>query len=199
MNTASYRAIRSELRSGDVVAFWGRGVISTGIRARTMWDWPPWGANPSHVGVVLDAKRGKERWRVNVVESTSLNNVDPETGKVTLFSGVVVNRLSERLGTYNGNVAVARVFNGLGDERVRARDEGLRHIGKQYDLGGALAAGLWLARAADDEEEIFCSELGARMHKAAGWLPLRTNPDEMTPKGLLRGRYLTRPERLVYP
>lgn len=200
MNTVDYHAIRGVLRSGDIIAFWGSGPISTGIRARTMWDWPWWGANPSHVGVVLDVKEGKKgRWRVNVVESTSLDNVDPETGEVTPFSGVVVNRLSERLGTYDGTVAVARVFNGLGDERTRARVEGLRHVGKQYDLGGALAAGLWLARAADDDGKIFCSELGARMHIAAGWLARGTNPDEVTPKGLLRGPYLTKPQRLVYP
>ena len=171
------------------MAFWGRGVVSNAIRFKTFLEWPPWAPNPSHVGVVLDTwEDAGHRWRVNVVESTSLDG----------FTGVAVNRLSERLRAYEGTVAVARVRHGRRYERERAYHEALRHIGKQYDFENAIKAGMWLATAADDAERIFCSELSTRMHQAAGWLPNSLNPDEVIPKEMVRFSHLAPLERIRY-
>lgn len=201
MNTVTYASIRKHLRTGDLICFWGKGLISNGIRLRTMFSWPPWGPNPSHIAVVLNTTDdhaisvydiGQDIFgpskRVNLIESTSLD------GK----SGVVLTRLSQRLATYQGTLAVARVRESLqrGGYAERAQAEGMKHLTKGYDLKGALGAGLRLIRSPDSADKLFCSELAARMHKAAGWLPVGLNPDEVTPKDMLHYTHVSRPQRL---
>ena len=93
-----YNSIRSRLDTGDIVLFSGKGRISHGIKWLTNSRW-------SHVGMVVNLTE----WNQIVLwESTTLSDLtDIETGKAT--KGVQMVFLSDRLRTYEGDVAIRRL------------------------------------------------------------------------------------------
>ena len=85
---AAYRAIRPELRTGDVVLFSGRGVISGVVRLLSGSRW-------SHCGMVFQVSAIDA---LLVWESTSLTAIpDATTGRIT--NGVQLTLLSQRVQT----------------------------------------------------------------------------------------------------
>ncbi len=174
----SYRGIRKQVRAGDVIAFGGKGHFSEIIKMATR-------APVSHVGVVLQTAALTEtgdRYFNMLIEST----------KMADFSGVTINRLSDRLRAYDGEVWWLPV--NLAVERVpRFFDWLFAQDGKLYDMPGALKAGLDAldfggngpTAAAEDYSRLFCSELVAGAFKACG-LVGDINPSEMTPIELCR-------------
>jgi len=109
------------------------------------------------------------------------------------FSGVTINRLSDRLRAYDGEVWWLPVR--LADERVKQFLHFLfAQDGKPYDMPQALLAGLDAldfggngpTAATEDYSRLFCSELVAGAFKACGLIDDNINPSEVTPIDLCR-------------
>lgn len=86
----SYDQARELMQPGDVIAFGGKGNFSEIIKFATF-------SSVSHVGVILRTKipdDTKKRFFNQIIESTSLNG----------FNGVSVNRFSDRLESYEGEL-----------------------------------------------------------------------------------------------
>lgn len=188
MRRVPYARVRPDLRTNDLVFFWGRGLISGAIRLRQFFQWPPWAPNPSHVGVVwrVPQERSADD-RVWLVESTSLDGIQ----------GVAVTYLSERLRSYRGTLAVGRIRDSTPQEWQRGREYLGHQIGKAYDTWGALGAGLTLVHNAEDPDTLFCSELAAFNLRYIGRLPSACNPSEQTPKHVTRYPFLHLLERIT--
>ena len=172
-----YPSIRKAMRPGDVIAFGGKGHFSEVIKWATR-------AATSHVGIVLQSKiihdgSVQDGFLNQIIESTSLNG----------FSGVAINRVSDRLSAYDGEVW----WLPLSDE-VRAKMDHkkfynflLHQEGKPYDTPQAVYAGLdaldrtaGLTHNQEDFGKFFCSELAAAGLEEAGAIP-HVNASEITP------------------
>ncbi len=85
-----YRRLRRDKRPGVVIAFGGKGRFSEIIKFATR-------SPVSHVGVILQTAALTEtgdRFFNMLIESTQIAD----------FSGVTINRLSDRLRAYDGEV-----------------------------------------------------------------------------------------------
>jgi hypothetical protein len=178
-----YRDLRSELKTGDILLFSGKGGISEGIKFFTLSKW-------SHVGMVykfesdLDPKGSIFCW-----ESTTLNDVaDADTGKLT--QGVQRVELSERLErcfAKGYEISVRRLSQPLTNDMIKELNE-FRHevSGRPYeksklDLIKAAWDGL-LVGSKEDLSSLFCSELVAEAYQRMKLLTEEKPSDEYTPK-----------------
>ena len=170
----NYHGLRKQIKAGDVIAFGGKGHFSEIIKMATR-------SPVSHVGVVLQTAalcETGDRYFNMLIESTKLGN----------FSGVMINRLSDRLRAYDGEVWWLPV--GLAKSReTQFFDFLFAQDGKPYDMPSALKAGLDAldfggngpTAAAEDYSRLFCSELVAGAFKACGLVSDDINPAEVTP------------------
>jgi len=173
MILSNYEDIRDQMKPGDLICFGGMGWVSKLIKWRTR-------SNISHVGVVANVN--DKHGRVMVMESTSLD------GK----KGVQMNRLSKRIGDYNGHVWWFPL-----SERRREKLDVMAfwkflwaQDGKKYDyLQAPMSATLFWAR--EDFGRLFCSELVAGAYEAGGILP-NVNASEITPDDLAHMRMYKR-------
>lgn len=176
----SYQDARKKMLPGDVIAFSGKGQFSEIIK---------WGtrSNVSHVGVILQSKviledTPQPGFLNQIIESTTLNG----------FSGVTVNRLSDRISAYDGEIWWLPI-----SEAVRKRMNApafyeylLQQQGKPYDLPQAVKSALdildqtpvigRLTHNDEDFSRFFCSELVAEAFEISGALP-KLNASEVTP------------------
>lgn len=178
-----YDDIRSQLKTGDILLFSGKGGISEGIKFFTVSKW-------SHVGMVYrfddprDAKGSVFCW-----ESTTLSNLeDADTGKLT--KGVQRVELSERLercfaGGYE--ICVRPLSSPLTNDMIRKLND-FRHdvSGRPYEkdkieLLKAAYDGIFGANK-EDLSSLFCSELVAEAYQRIGLLTEKTPSNEYTPK-----------------
>lgn len=158
----NYSFVREELRPGDVIAFSGRGWVSKVIKLFTR-------SKVSHVGIVLEIS---EQGRVMVMESTTLG------GK----KGVQVNRLSQRVSQYKGEMWWLPLNSVVKESMDMAA---FWHFlweqdGKKYDTWQALKSALPSVIRREHFDKMFCSELVAGALEAAGAIP-ELNASEMTP------------------
>lgn len=166
----TYEDIRPGLDSGDLVLFGGTSQISAVIKRLTGSPW-------SHVGMIL---RDAVNDLVLLWESTSLSALpDLDTGLAR--RGVQVVELSERIRTYQGDIAV-RPLQCERTPMFRARLAETRREfrGRPYEqnyLELALAAydGPLGKQRAANVLSLFCSELVAAALQRAGVL---TRPAE---------------------
>ena len=187
-----YESIRSQLKTGDILLFSGKGGISEGIKFFTLSKW-------SHVGMVYrlddsrDAKSSIFCW-----ESTSLSNLrDADTGKLT--KGVQRVELSERLERCFASgyeISVRPLAKGLSDDMVRALND-FRHevSGRPYEkdkieLLKAAYDGIF-GDNREDLSSLFCSELVAEAYQRMGLLTEKVPANEYTPKDFSSERVLT--------
>ena len=84
---AKYHQIRESLQDGDLIAFGGRGGASSLIKLFTR-------SNVSHVALILKSVLETGERLNMIIESTTLDG----------YSGVIINRLSNRLKNYDGEV-----------------------------------------------------------------------------------------------
>lgn len=175
MQSLDYWRVRPHMRTGDLIFFWGRGYISTIIRARTMLTWPFWGPNPSHVGVVWETwgNQGHPH-RIELMESTSLDGI----------AGVTRTYLSRRLKTYGGHMAYASCMHSTSAQQESMHTFLAKQQGKPYDTMGAIEAGSFIMHAEYEEvaQAYFCSELAAAAWQQAGLLTTDVLAGEQTPK-----------------
>ncbi|MDH4320991.1 MAG: hypothetical protein OEV73_05765 [Desulfobulbaceae bacterium] len=178
-----YDALRSELKTGDVLLFSGKSGISEGIKFFTLSKW-------SHVGMVykfesdLDPKGSIFCW-----ESTSIGNVaDVEAGKLT--KGVQRVELSERLERCFADdyeISVRPLTKPLTNDMILALNN-FRHevSGRPYEKNKIelikSAYDSIFGENKEDLSSLFCSELIAEAFQRMGLLPESTPSNEYTPK-----------------
>ena len=148
-----------DLQPGDVVAFYGRDLMSRAISLAT------WG--PSHVAIAFRAEDG----RLLLGESTTLCPWPCEI-KGLIKNGVQAHDPTQRIELYRGRVEVYRL---APECRLSSLDASLLAvmlecywIGEPYDLGGAILSGTRLAKffrfwPYPDRGSVFCSALVARL------------------------------------
>ncbi len=180
-----YSDMRQNLKTGDIVLFGGRGLISTGIKWLTRSKY-------SHVGMVLNLPvHDMSNLPVsNVVllwESTTLSKIsDVVSGRAR--RGVQLVPLSERIKSYNGDIIAVRPlqyakFNA--EQMLRLHK--LRHnvAGRPYEqskielLRSAIDIG---PDQPEDLSSLFCSELVAEAYQEMGLLSSIKPSNEYTPR-----------------
>ncbi len=151
MQYKEYQAIKSTLRTGDLVAFGGHTFISESIKKITK-------SNVSHVGIVLKVTTDQaELPIVTIVESTSLGSG---------FAGVRISRLSTRVINYPGDLWILPIegpINIPGIETFLISSFGIPYDYKQA-IGSAFDFPL-LPDQKEDLNKLFCSELCNEAYK----------------------------------
>jgi hypothetical protein len=182
---AKYEKVRDDMKPGDIIAFSGKGHFSEIIKWATR-------APVSHVGIILqsqilDMEKGDNRFFNQIIESTSLKN----------FSGVTINRLSDRIRTYGGEMWWLPLSDGSREKLNRKKfyDYLLRQDRKPYDMPQAIKSALdtldnvpLLGKATHNKEDFskfFCSELATAGLKKGGVIS-RINSSEVTPIDLCK-------------
>jgi hypothetical protein len=130
--SVQYKEVRNDMQSGDIVAFSGKGDFSEIIKWATR-------SAVSHVGIILQSKllinNEPQNGKFNqIIESTSLRG----------FSGVTINRLSDRIDTYEGEMWWLPL-NNKARERLDFKvfyDFLLHQNRKEYDMPQAVKAAL---------------------------------------------------------
>lgn len=159
-----YRELRNELDTGDIVLFSGKGHLSAGIKWFTGSGW-------SHVGMVL---RKPADDMIFLWESTTLSNLrDVEDGRAK--RGVQLVLLSQRLQTYDGDIAIRRLIDvdraafkePLEEFRGEVRDRPYEK--SRLDLVRS-AYTSWFDAGREDLSSLFCSELVAETYQRMGLL-----------------------------
>jgi len=175
----SYEEARELMQPGDVIAFGGKGNFSEIIKMATF-------SEVSHVGVILQTGvRGENNGRFfnQIIESTSLGD----------FNGVQINRFSDRLAHYDGDLWWLPLDKAL---RIEFFDQEVfynflfQQDHKPYDMPQAVGSALDLldklgAENREDFNKFFCSELVAAALEKIGLVP-KINASEVTPIELCR-------------
>ena len=171
----AYSEIRSQLKTGDLVLFSGKRVMSAVIKAVTRSRW-------SHVGMVFNFP---EYDFVTVWESTIHGEVrDVSSGH--LKKGVQLVPLSNRVHRYNGRIAIRHLSKPIPKEkiddlntlRLELRDRPYEK--DRMELAKAAYDGI-AGKNEEDLTSVFCSELVAEAYQRAGLLTEDTPSNEYTP------------------
>lgn len=187
-----YEDMRSQLKTGDILLFSGKGGISEGIKFFTVSRW-------SHTAIVyrfdgpLDPKGSIFCW-----ESTTLSNVkDADTGKLT--KGVQRVELSERLEkcfAKGYDISVRPLSKALSEDMLLILNN-FRHevSGRPYEkdkieLLKAAYDGLF-GDNTEDLSSLFCSELVAEAYQRMGLLTEKLPSNEYVPKDFSSERKLS--------
>ena len=193
--TKAYATIRKQLKTGDLVFFSGKGGISAGIKWATTSRW-------SHVAMVLNLTQYDF---VTLWESTTLSTIrDLDTH--TMMKGVQLIPLSDRVQTYDGEIAVRQLKGVTLAEPEIAELMALRRDlrGRSYETSEAeLIKAAYDGPFGHNEEDLsslFCSELVAESYQRMGlrpsgkkdkqsneYVPADFSQDEYDELGLLRG------------
>lgn len=174
--TTPYEAIRDELKTGDIVLFSGKGLISAGIKWSTSSRW-------SHVGMIL---RLPEYDFITIWESTTLSSiVDLDTNSAR--KGVQLVPLSARVNDYDGAIAIRKLTGAAQiSDNVKALMQFRREVaGRPYEKSE-----LELIKSAydgpfgknkEDLSSLFCSELVAEAYQRMGLVTYAKASNEYTP------------------
>lgn len=156
-----YEDIRPKLKSGDVLLFSGRGLVSWLIRLRT-WSFA------SHVGLVY--KIGQD---VMVWESTRLTDKD----------GAQISLLSVRGKRYKGRIRVRQLHTRRDNSfyktlrTVREELKGVKYERHWWELWGSVA--FWKNKV--NLKYLFCSELVGYVFKRWGLFKSVFPENELAP------------------
>lgn len=187
MQTAEYSDVRRLMQPGDIIAFGGKGHFSELIKWSTR-------STVSHIGIVLQSKLmigddPQDGFFNQIIESTSLNG----------FSGVQINRVSDRVEMYDGELwwlPLSKASREKLDPQAFYKFL-LHQERKKYDLPQAFASALDALDALDrtpfggatyndeDFSRFFCSELAAAGLEAGGVIDA-INASEVTPIDLCK-------------
>lgn len=163
--TTAYKSIRSDLKTGDIILFSGKGGISAGIKWATLSRW-------SHVGMILNLP---EYDFVTVWESTTLSTTIDLDTRVPR-KGVQLVPLSARVNGYDGDIAVRQLAD-IAEEQIdisalmalRRDVTGKPYEEDKIELIKAAYDGP-LGRNSEDLSSLFCSELVAEAYQRLGLL-----------------------------
>ena len=164
---AKYYEIREDIQNGDIIAFGGKGIASNLIKLFTR-------SSVSHVALIMKAKLDNGNPLNMIIESTTLDG----------YSGVVINRLSNRLKDYQGEAWWLPLKQEL---RNKANWDGAyewlkSQKRKAYDSIQAIGAGLDLIwNNKEDFDKFFCSELCCVFYEERLEIIKQINSSEVTP------------------
>ncbi|PIR39614.1 MAG: hypothetical protein COV35_03665 [Alphaproteobacteria bacterium CG11_big_fil_rev_8_21_14_0_20_39_49] len=183
-----YQKYRNNMKTGDVIAFSGKGRVSQIIKWKTRSQF-------SHVGIILDTNmHGGIGHAVMLIESTSLKNI-PDAVHNEIIKGVQIHFLSRRLETYEGKAWWVPLKNELSNFEKNKMQAWLRkkHFDRTpYDFFQAIGAGADLfdmiigIENEPDFSSLFCSELVTKSLQVAGIVPDELNPSEQTPEDVVK-------------
>lgn len=193
-----YSYYRPFMKTGDVIAFSGKGRISGIIKRATRSAY-------SHVGLVVNSTMSDGFGQsVLLVESTTLGNLpDIISGKV--IRGVQMQWLSQRIAAYPGKVWWVPLRQSIPEEKSVAMLRWIRSIHARqapYDTIQAIGSALdWWDRLGftnkRDSYALFCSELVAYAWQVAGIIPETINPSECTPQDIMQFSCLDKPIKVM--
>ncbi len=161
---ASYNTIRDSLKTGDIVLFSGKGLISLVIKKFTDSLW-------THVGMVI---KSDELDTLLLWESTTLSKMkDIESN--TARQGVQSVFLSKRIEDYDGDVAIRKLnidrtpkmIDGLKGFRKESKEKPYERNFIEAFKGGYEGIG---GENTEDLSSLFCSELVAEAYQRMGLL-----------------------------
>jgi len=181
-----YEKVRSQMKTGDLIAFSGKSRISNIIKAGTNSD-------ISHVGMVFETDVMGDG-RVEIIESTSLVDLpDAHTGEV--IKGVQRQMLSQRMDMYKGQVYWQPLNVKLGIAEQARMFSWLYckwASNTKYDGVGAIVAGVDIVDIINEPDfsTLFCSEMVAEGYRLAGLLPKDYNASEATPADVVKYSFL---------
>ena len=176
-----YELNRLVMRTGDVIAFSGKGRVSEVIKTYTRSD-------ISHVGIVFKNENG----RVIIMESTTLlDKPDLVTGE--FIKGVQQQYLSDRIKAYDGLVYWCGLTENIKIQKQADMIKWLSDVhGKRtsYDALGAVLAGSYALNTFDfardeDFSSLFCSELVTKALQIAGVVSDKVLAASQTPQDVL--------------
>ena len=174
MAMQTYDSIRGTIDTGDVFLFSGRGVMETAIKLFTLSKW-------SHVGMAVRVAG----WDTLLIWEANLSVADVLKGSGN--GGLSLSLLSERVRSYQGDVAVRRLLN---INRTPARWQALCALRSEIRGRPYEQSLLKLIKSAydgpfghndEDLSSVFCSELVAAALMAMGLLASDLPSSEYTP------------------
>ena len=175
MNT-TYDLYREQAKTGDVLLFDGKGLVSGLVKFAQLSDW-------SHVGMVV---KSHEMDMLLCWESTTLSKIkDVDAGIVK--SGVMIVPLSMHMAKYDGRIAVRQLRTALVDTQRRILMQMRREVRdvpyeqNLFELLKSTYDGPFGKNTAD-LSSIFCSELIAEYFIRIKLLTDELPANEYTPK-----------------
>lgn len=197
MKLDKYDKVKGLIRTGDLIAFSGKGWQSGLIKNATSSKY-------SHVGaaVWITPSLTMEP-RLFIAESTTLNTAPDVMGEYR--KGVQIVAMAQRLEGYDGEAWWFPLKNPLTeDEKIAFLDWIWKAYSSKtkYDTAQAIAAGLdpeqakgWLkwilaplgklTSNREDLKRLFCSEMYAKSMQVVNRVPPSINPSEMTPEDVV--------------
>ncbi|MGD1903317.1 MAG: hypothetical protein ACFB9N_13875 [Geitlerinemataceae cyanobacterium] len=183
----TYEQYRSQIKTGDVIAFSGNAGFSHFIRWAT-------GSIYSHVGIVLNTDLGTGGDDSVLVIESRTDTKGRDAAGAQLVKGVQLHWLSKRILGFDGAVWLFPLQRALDAEKQARMQSWLRQTNNQviaYDAIQTLGAGLDMfdrvGLTFNDENlsTLFCSELVAKALQIAGLLDDNLNPSEFTPSDVV--------------
>jgi hypothetical protein len=171
-----YDNLRNSLKTGDIILFSGKGLLSTGIKIGSACHW-------SHVGMIV---RFKKPDVVLLYQSSPLSKVHDYTHK-SPKPGVQINLFSETCEHYNGDIALRRLKYDLSDEMLdslSAFRQEMKHRSfetNKLEIIKSVYDGPF-GKNETDLSSLFCSELIAEAYQRMGLLNQNLASNEFTPK-----------------
>lgn len=187
MESTAYNFHRDRMKTGDVIAFGGKGRVSNLIKWATRSDY-------SHVGMVVRADIGNGFGdSVFIIESSSMV-LTPDVVHKQIMKGVQMHFLSKRLYGYNGNAWYLPLREEIEPSALEKMTAWLRkkhNVKTSYDYAQAIGAGIDIFDQLGLENEpdfsaLFCSELVTLALQVAGVVHQDVNPSEITPVDVVR-------------
>jgi hypothetical protein len=172
-----YSEIRSDLNTGDIVLFSGKGTVSNVIKWFTKSRW-------SHVGMVI---RSLELDMLLLWESTTLSKIkDIHSGVAK--QGVQLVALSERMASYEGSIGIRQLEDYCPTPRatenllkLRAELKDRPYEQSKLELFKSAYDGPFGSNQAEDLSSIFCSEMVAEAYQRMGLISNNYLSNEFTP------------------
>ena len=183
----TYEQYRSQMKTGDLIAFSGNAGFSNVIKWATRSPY-------SHVGIVVKSNLGSGFGdSILVMESTLQTSVLDANNK-TAIKGIQMHWLSKRIELYEGSVSWLTLKRVMEPEKKSAMEAWLRETHNQkvpYDYLQIYNAGIdWFDELGltnqPEFSRIFCSELVAKALQIGGVLDPTINASEQTPADVVK-------------
>ncbi len=176
------------MKTGDVIAFSGKGKVSQIIKWKTNSQF-------SHVGIIMNTHmQGGVGEAVLLFESTAFSYI-PDDATKEIINGVQMHFLSRRIESYAGNAWWLPLKEKMAEYQEFNMQKWLRNVHEsrvKYDAVGAIGAGEdlfdWIPGIENEPDfsSLFCSELVAKALQVAGVISEDINPSEQTPADIAK-------------
>ena len=194
-----YEQVRSQMKTGDVIAFSGNAGFSKFIKFFTRSQF-------SHVAIIVRDNSDAFGDTVTVIESTTELGI-PNSDNRKVIKGVQMHFLSQRIAMYDGSVYWVPLTTALSQDGMQKMLTWLRSTYVEevsYDYVRVLDAGLtdiereffqsgFKLETPQSYSQLFCSELVTKALQIAEVLDSSINPVQQTPADVLRFSCLVQP------